>query len=134
MKGQCLPYVKVPTLFYMLYVCYFLFKIGFDRVTFSSSEPMRFSKCVTYGKNSTLFIHLLFPIGISGDSAAYVTEMIMLIFCRSHDPYKNMVIKTTYGPRQAKLVLIAYASTEGSGEPAHPCSLARTSAARSYKQ
>ena len=32
------------------------------------------------------------------------------------------------GPRQANLVLIAYASSEGSGEPAHPCSLARTSA------
>ena len=35
------------------------------------------------------------------------------------------------GPRQANLVLIAYASSEGSGEPAHPRSLARTSAARS---
>ena len=32
-----------------------------------------------------------------------------------------------YGPRQANLVLIAYASSEGSGEPAHPRSLARTS-------
>ena len=38
------------------------------------------------------------------------------------------------GPRQANLVLIVYASSEGSGEPAHPCSLARTFAARSYKQ
>ena len=38
------------------------------------------------------------------------------------------------GPRQANLVLIAYASSEGSGEPAHPHSLARTFAARSYKQ
>ena len=36
-----------------------------------------------------------------------------------------------YGPRQANLLLIAYASSEGSGEPAHPRSLARTSAARS---
>ena len=36
------------------------------------------------------------------------------------------------GPRQANLVLIAYARSEGSGEPAHPRSLARTSAARSY--
>ena len=36
--------------------------------------------------------------------------------------------------RQANLVLIAYASSDGSGEPAHPRSLARTSAARSYKQ
>ena len=39
-----------------------------------------------------------------------------------------------YGPRQANLVLIAYASSEGSGELAHPRSLARTSAARPYKQ
>ena len=38
------------------------------------------------------------------------------------------------GPRQGNLVLIAYASSEGSGEPAHPRSLARTFAARSYKQ
>ena len=37
-------------------------------------------------------------------------------------------------PRQANLVLIAYASSEGSGEPAHPRSLARTFAARCYKQ
>ena len=38
------------------------------------------------------------------------------------------------GPRQANLLLIAYASSEGSGEPAHPRSLARTFAARSYRQ
>ena len=38
------------------------------------------------------------------------------------------------GTRQANLVLIAYASSEGSGEPAHPRSLARTYVARSYKQ
>ena len=44
------------------------------------------------------------------------------------------ILKHAYGPRQANLVLIAYASSEGSGEPAHPRSLARTSAARSYKQ
>ena len=40
----------------------------------------------------------------------------------------------TYGPRQANLVLIAYACSEGLGEPAHPRSLARIFAARSYKQ
>ena len=44
----------------------------------------------------------------------------------------NMKTRFLYGPRQANLVLIAYASSEGSGEPAHPRSLARTSAARSY--
>ena len=46
------------------------------------------------------------------------------------DHYNYILI----GPRQANLVLIAYASSEGSGEPAHPRSLARTFAARSYKQ
>ena len=40
----------------------------------------------------------------------------------------------SFGPRQANLVLIAYASSEGSGDPAHPRSLARTFAARSDKQ
>ena len=43
-------------------------------------------------------------------------------------------LSKSYGLRQANLVLIAYASSEGSGEPAHPRSLARTFAARSYKQ
>ena len=38
------------------------------------------------------------------------------------------------GPCQANLVLIAYASSDDSGEPAHPRSLARTFATRSYKQ
>ena len=48
----------------------------------------------------------------------------------------NVDVMLTFinGPRQANLVLITYASSEGSGEPAHPRSLARTSAARSYKQ
>ena len=49
------------------------------------------------------------------------------IFLNQHDPL-------TIGLRQANLVLIAYASSEGSGEPVHLCSLARTFAARSYKQ
>ena len=47
----------------------------------------------------------------------------------SHRP-----VGVIFGPRQANLVLIGYASSEGSGEPAHPRGLARTSAARSYKQ
>ena len=44
------------------------------------------------------------------------------------------IMQKLSGPRQANLVFIAYASSEGSGEPAHPHSLARTFAARSYKQ
>ena len=47
---------------------------------------------------------------------------------------KLFAIRVPNGPRQANLVLIAYASSEGSGETAHPRSLARTFAARSYKQ
>ena len=50
----------------------------------------------------------------------------------SEQDWKLLVLLN--GPRQANLVLIAYASSEGSGEPAHLRSLARTSAARSYKQ
>ena len=42
---------------------------------------------------------------------------------RFKQPYRSN------GPRQANLVLIAYASSEGSGEPPHPRSLARTFAA-----
>ena len=53
-------------------------------------------------------------------------------FCLHRSPI--FLIITLYGPRQANLVLIAYASSEGSGEPAHPRSLARISAARSYEQ
>ena len=37
----------------------------------------------------------------------------------------TQIYKTIFGPRQANLVLIAYASSEGSGEPAHPRSLAQ---------
>ena len=38
-----------------------------------------------------------------------------------------------FGPHQANLVLIPFAGSEGSGEPAHPRSLARTFATHSYK-
>ena len=55
--------------------------------------------------------------------------MIVLSINRAHNSF--IILN---GPRQANLVLIAYASSEGSGEPAHPRSLARTFAARSYKQ
>ena len=48
--------------------------------------------------------------------------------------YKSWPEYTRFGQRQVNLVLIAYASSEGSGEPAQPRSLARTFAARSYKQ
>ena len=49
-------------------------------------------------------------------------------------PIKYFLETLSFGPSQANLVLIAYASSEGSGEPEHPRSLARTFAACSYKQ
>ena len=50
---------------------------------------------------------------------------------RKTEPKKYIHVCIIDGPRQANLVLIAHASSEGSGEPAHPRSLARTFAARS---
>ena len=57
-------------------------------------------------------------------------------FSQPHRYWTNndWCILLQFGLPQANLVLIAYASSDGSGEPAHPRSLARTSAARSYKQ
>ena len=72
------------------------------------------------------FLFLKFQIK-SGD------KMVKMLLCIYGSRYGKLTILIT-GPRQANLVLIAYASSEGSGEPAHPRSLARTSAARSYKQ
>ena len=59
----------------------------------------------------------------------------LILFLYKHNLYNIYHIRRLqYGPRQANLVLIAYASSDGSGEPAHPRSLPRTFAARSYKQ
>ena len=55
---------------------------------------------------------------------------MLIIICTCYMTKQRFAILSN-GPRQANLVLIAYASSEGSGEPAHPRSLARTSAARS---
>ena len=58
----------------------------------------------------------------------------MCALCRFELRHSASSNTKSYGPRQSNLVLIAYASSEGSGKPAHLRSLARTSAARSYKQ
>ena len=69
-----------------------------------------------------------------------LTTQIRYEFCWKiiDQNFARMSIEThnalSNGPRQPNLVLITYASSEGSGEPAHPRSLARTFAARSYKQ
>ena len=59
---------------------------------------------------------------------------VSILLAKSDRLFCQHACSELYGPRQANLVLIAYASSEGSGEPAHPRSLARTFAARSYKQ
>ena len=61
-------------------------------------------------------------------------KLLHAVTVRLKDSYISFWRKCLFGPRQANLVFIAYASSEGSGEPAHPRSLARTFAARSYKQ
>ena len=60
-------------------------------------------------------------------------EYFKLFFSLAH-PLLLYMGTSLIGTRQAILVLITYASSEGSGEPAHPRSLTRTFAARSYKQ
>ena len=61
------------------------------------------------------------------------TTLLCFYLCYN-DINLTQVFFRLIGPRQANLVLIACASSEDSGEPAHPRSLARTFAARSYKQ
>ena len=65
-------------------------------------------------------------------TALQISLVILDLQCQGSSRFLDLFF--TYGPRQANMVLIAYASSEGSGEPAHPRSLARTFAARSYKQ
>ena len=78
----------------------------------------------------------------SGSTLFHYFDTSLLINCSGLVHYLYYTGRTglidffisSYGPRQANLVLIAKASSEGSDEPAHPRSLARTFAARSYKQ
>ena len=90
---------------------------------------------------SRLFLQWNIPIGLIlhidllNLNIRWLLVMVMFLESSFNERYPKWYWnKLLYGPRQANLVLIAYASSEGSGEPAHPRSLARTSAARSYKQ
>ena len=76
-------------------------------------------------------------ITLKGDNGFYTRGYIFdkpLDFLIDNGSTGSILSSHKYGPRQANLVLIAYASSEDSGEPAHPRSLARTFAARSFKQ
>ena len=87
----------------------------------------------------------MLPYPLSVNHGLYISKCFSILIELQNDSYDvfhghlnvkvNVKCQTLIiGPRQANLVLTAYASSEGSGEPAHPRSLARTSAARSYKQ
>ena len=78
-------------------------------------------------------LDLTIPVFTSSHCAQLLTEFFQDRWL-AHCTHFQVLTGTLSGPRQANLVLIVYASSEGSGEPAHPRSLARTSAARSYKQ
>ena len=73
-------------------------------------------------------------ISYSDSSDAISSTLFLILFLLECASFIDDKFRLLFGPRQANLVLIAYASSEGSGEPAHPRSLARTFAARLYKQ
>ena len=82
--------------------------------------------------SSTSFVHICFKMFIADFRFIFTFLEMSVHSGLSMRQVSGKIF--TFGPRQANLVLIAYASSEGSGEPAHPRSLARTSAAPSYKQ
>ena len=62
-------------------------------------------------------------------SRIHFTSIFFFVFNKNYEIQngdEGAGSETSFGPRQANLVLIAYASSEGSGEPAHSRSLART--------
>ena len=89
---------------------------------------MCFSRVGWFILYAILSVFLLFPLASENYLRAQMTSYI--IKSRTGE----IQFKEQLGRVKANLVLIAYASSEGSGEPAHPRSLVRTSAARSYKQ
>ena len=61
---------------------------------------------------------LSFYFDISNNDIGTPFKEIGTSYNKTHISYNKILL--SYGPRQANLVLIAYASSEGSGEPAHP--------------
>ena len=107
------------------------------RIGFMASEEMSFENVDDDGCLPKLYAYLL-AFGSGELKASFMSDLahsleqnqVEIIISRAQEILDMFI----YGPRQANLVLIAYASSEGSGEAAHSRSLARTSAARSYKQ
>ena len=72
--------------------------------------------------------------GRTGHFLGFVMLRFIISFFLTFTEELLQCIMNQVGLRQVNLVLIAYVSSEGSGEPAHPHNLARTFAACSYKQ
>ena len=81
--------------------------------------------------HALLIVCVSFPFGVRDRMWNWILSIPDLCLSFTFHPL-NPLLKN--GPHQANLALITYASSKGSGETAHPRSLARTSAARSYKQ
>ena len=89
---------------------------------------------VTYGPNGFLILYCksIYQNNSANTGGSSSSSIVVEVVVESNFVSELHLIRLLlYGPRQANLVLIAYASSEGSGEPAHPRSLARTSSARS---
>ena len=86
--------------------------------------------CTQWVAQDLSFLH------VDSENSDQTGRMLIWVFAGHTCHFVDFVMRRLIlvGPPQANLVLIAYASSEDSGEPAHPRSLARTSAARSYKQ
>ena len=102
------------------------------QANFHVSYPTPVTSRVKYIGKGVLKSHLASNLDLCCIQNRIITNyVIKRLRCITLSRYSTI---RWYGPRQANLVLIAYASSEGSGEPVHPRSLARTSAACSYKQ
>ena len=100
-------------MYIVLFVVFFCLSLPHFYINRDFSDP--FGELVRY-------------LTVWGKKVTYCSKLGIFTF------WRDAFALITVGPRQANLVLIAYASSEGSGEPAHTRSLARTFAARSYKQ
>ena len=109
------------------------YRTGRDRITHIFTIPLISTNHVNRSKCNGIEVHIRRVINSVPNFIECNDVFDARIISLKHQ-YSVEGVAKTIGPRQANLVLIAYASSEGSGEPAHPRSLARTFAARSYKQ
>ena len=113
---------------------YYIFNLEFFKIFHLGIFSQQLGKRVLFGiGNGVLFRPQIRQKRNTGNEILE-TESFMIVSGLPSQSGAKIQGACLFGPRQANLLLITYASSEGSGEPAHPRSLARTSAARSYKQ